>query len=141
MDDIKINDRYSARVYKYNGNFDGNYDYWINSIQERETMTPFNRSLFVGTEIGYIEEAINNRKLCGDGGFTKRCSRWFEDEYRISKALLTTSCTHATEMAVMFSEINKGDEVIMPSFTFVSTADAVVLGGQFLCLWTYVPIR
>ncbi|MCR5331023.1 MAG: dTDP-4-amino-4,6-dideoxygalactose transaminase [Lachnospiraceae bacterium] len=92
-------------------------------------MTPFNRPPYVGSEIGYIEEAIKNRKLCGDGGFTKRCNKWFEEHYEICRALLTTSCTHATEMAVMLSDINEGDEVIMPSFTFVSTADAVVLRG------------
>ncbi len=92
-------------------------------------MIPFNIPTFVGTEIGHIEEAIKNRKLSGDGEFTKRCNKWFEEQYGTCKALLTTSCTHATEMAVMLSDIGKGDEVIMPSFTFVSTADAVVLRG------------
>ena len=92
-------------------------------------MIPFNIPPYVGTEQKYIEEAILKRKLCGDGEFTKRCSNWFEVNFGINKTLLTTSCTHATEMAVMLSGIAAGDEVIMPSFTFVSTADAVVLRG------------
>lgn len=92
-------------------------------------MIPFNRPPYVGTEQKYIGEAIAKRKLCGDGQFTLKCSKWFEMVLETSKALLTTSCTHATEMAVMLSDIGKGDEVIMPSFTFVSTADAVVLRG------------
>lgn len=92
-------------------------------------MTPFNRPTSVGTEQKYIAEAIEKRKLCGDGEFTKRCSQWFEKKLLTCKALLTTSCTHATEMAVMLSDISIGDEVIMPSFTFVSTANAVVLRG------------
>lgn len=92
-------------------------------------MIPFNRPPYVGTEQKYIEEAINARKLCGDGSFTKKCNEWFEDNFHTTRALLTTSCTHATEMAVMLSGIGVGDEVIMPSFTFVSTADSVVLRG------------
>ncbi len=92
-------------------------------------MIPFNIPPYIGTEQKYIEEAILKRKLCGDGEFTKRCSNWFEVNFGINKTLLTTSCTHATEMAVMLSGIAAGDEVIMPSFTFVSTADAVVLRG------------
>lgn len=99
------------------------------TVLRSDIMIPFNRPTFVGTEIGHIKEAIKNRKLCGDGEFTKRCNKWFEEQYGTCKALLTTSCTHATEMAVMLSNIGKGDEVIMPSFTFVSTADAVVLRG------------
>lgn len=95
----------------------------------REQMIPFNRPPYVGTEQKYIEEAISLRKLCGDGQFTKKCSKWLERYLNIPKALLTTSCTHATEMAVLLAEISEGDEVIMPSFTFVSTADAVVLRG------------
>lgn len=89
----------------------------------------FNIPPRIGTELKYIEEAIASRKLCGDGEFTRRCSKWFEQFFEIPRALLTTSCTHATEMAVLLSEIGTGDEVIMPSFTFVSTADAVVLRG------------
>lgn len=92
-------------------------------------MISFNRPPHVGTEERYIAEAIANRKICGDGVFTKKCSEWLEARTKTVKALLTTSCTHATEMAALLSEIGPGDEVIMPSFTFVSTADAFVLRG------------
>ena len=92
-------------------------------------MITFNVPPFVGKEIDYIDEAIRLRKICGDGTFTKRCSAWLEDRLGASKSLLTTSCTHATEMAVMLSDIGPGDEVIMPSYTFVSTADSVALRG------------
>lgn len=92
-------------------------------------MIPFNKPTFVGTEKKYIDDAIEKSKLCGDGEFTRQCSAWFEKYYATSRALLTTSCTHATEMAVMLSGIDVGDEVIMPSYTFVSTANAVVLRG------------
>ncbi len=92
-------------------------------------MTPFNIPTLCGTEEKYIHEAISLHRLCGDGDFTKRCNRWLEEKLNIEKALLTTSCTHAIEMAVMLVDVKEGDEVIMPSFTFVSTADAVVLRG------------
>lgn len=92
-------------------------------------MIPFNRPAVIGLEKKYIDEALENRKICGDGAFTKKCNEWIEKRLNAEKALLTTSCTHATEMAVLLSNINEGDEVIMPSFTFVSTADAVVLRG------------
>lgn len=92
-------------------------------------MIPFNRPVFIGRELNYIKDAVERRKICGDGEYTKRCNTWFEKEMGISKALLTTSCTHATEMAVLLSDISEGDEVIMPSYTFVSTADAVVVHG------------
>ena len=92
-------------------------------------MIPFNVPPFVGKELEYIQDAIKDRKICGDGKYTKKCSQWLEEKTGTAKALLTTSCTHATEMAVMLSDIKPGDEVILPSFTFVSTADAVVLRG------------
>ncbi len=93
-------------------------------------MIDFNVPPYVGTEIRYVEEAvIKHHKLCGDGPFTHRCSEWLEQRLHTPKALLTTSCTHATEMAALLSEIKEGDEVIMPSYTFVSTADAFVLRG------------
>lgn len=92
-------------------------------------MINFNVPPYVGTEMKYIEEAIKNHKICGDGEFTKRCTGWIEEKTGTSKALLTTSCTHATEMAALLSNIAPGDEVIMPSYTFVSTADAFVLRG------------
>lgn len=92
-------------------------------------MISFNVPPVVGTEVDYIKEAIASHKICGDGEFTKRCSKWLESKTGTSKALLTTSCTHATEMASLLCDIQPGDEVIMPSYTFVSTADAFVLRG------------
>ena len=92
-------------------------------------MIHFNVPPVVGTEKDYIAQAIENHKICGDGPFTKKCNTWFEENTNTSKALLTTSCTHATEMAALLSNIEPGDEVIMPSYTFVSTADAFVLRG------------
>ena len=92
-------------------------------------MISFNVPPFTGKEVQYIEEAVRNRKLCGDGPFTKRCNLWLEETTGAAKALLTTSCTHATEMAAMLCDVGPGDEVIMPSYTFVSTADAFVLRG------------
>ena len=92
-------------------------------------MINFNVPPFVGDEIRYIQEAILNNKICGDGSFTKKCNEWFENKTGANKVLLTTSCTHATEMAAMLCDIKEGDEVIMPSYTFVSTADAFVLRG------------
>lgn len=92
-------------------------------------MINFNIPPFVGKEIDYINEAVKSKKICGDGMFTKKCSEWLEKETGTSKALLTTSCTHATEMTALLCGIAPGDEVIMPSYTFVSTADAFVLRG------------
>ena len=92
-------------------------------------MISFNVPPVVGNEIKYIKEAIENKKICGDGVFTKKCSAWLEQKTGTAKALLTTSCTHATEMAAILTDIQPGDEVIMPSYTFVSTADAFVLRG------------
>lgn len=92
-------------------------------------MISFNIPPFVGDEMVYVEEAIKAKKISGDGRFTKRCSTWLENYTGAAKALLTTSCTHATEMAAMLANIQLGDEVIMPSYTFVSTADAFVLRG------------
>ncbi len=90
---------------------------------------PFNVPPFTGKEKEYISEAIDLRKISGDGSFTKKCTKWFEDRLKDRRVLLTTSCTHATEMAALLSGIKPGDEVIMPSYTFVSTADAFVLRG------------
>ena len=77
----------------------------------------------------YMAQAIKNHKISGDGAFTALCSRWIEEHTGTAKVLLTTSCTHATEMAALLADIQPGDEVIMPSYTFVSTADAFVLRG------------
>ena len=93
-------------------------------------MIGFNVPPYIGTEMKYIEEAVaKNHKICGDGPFTKRCNEWLEKKTGTAKALLTTSCTHATEMAALLADIKEGDEIIMPSYTFVSTADAFVLRG------------
>lgn len=92
-------------------------------------MISFNVPPFIGTEEKYIHDAILKHKICGDGEYTKKCNKWLEDRTNTKKALLTTSCTHATEMAALLAGIKPGDEVIMPSYTFVSTADAFVLRG------------
>jgi dTDP-4-amino-4,6-dideoxygalactose transaminase len=99
----------------------------------------FNRPPFVGKETEYIKEAVEkNGMICGDGPFTKRCSAWLQEHFRSKEVLLTTSCTHALEMAAYLADIQPGDEVIMPSYTFVSTADAFVLRGA-ACV--FVDIR
>ena len=92
-------------------------------------MINFNVPPVVGTEEHYIAQAIAARKICGDGAFTKKCNAWIEEHTGTAKALLTTSCTHATEMAAILAGIREGDEIIMPSYTFVSTANAFVLRG------------
>ena len=101
-------------------------------------MIPFNRPPFLGVEIENIKEAINNQKICGDGAFTQKCHKWLEAKTGTSKALLTTSCTHSLEMAALLLDIKQGDEVIMPSYTFVSTADAFALRGAKI---VFVDIR
>ena len=101
-------------------------------------MIDFNVPPFLGTEPDYIAEAIRNKKICGDGPFTKKCHQWFEEKTGAAKALLTTSCTHSLEMAALLLDIKPGDEVILPSFTFCSTADAFVLRGATL---VFVDIR
>lgn len=99
----------------------------------------FNRPPFVGKETEYIKEAVEkNGMICGDGPFTKKCSEWMKDRFQTKNVLLTTSCTHALEMAAFLADIQPGDEVIMPSYTFVSTADAFVLRGA-TCV--FVDIR
>lgn len=90
---------------------------------------PFNRAFAVGTELDYIRQSIENNHTCGDGMFTKKCHALFEQVFGVSKALLTTSCTHALEMAALLLNIQPGDEVIVPSFTFVTTINAFVLRG------------
>jgi dTDP-4-amino-4,6-dideoxygalactose transaminase len=92
-------------------------------------MIPFNRPSFVGNEQAYIAEAIANGHISGDGPFTRRCHAFLEHELGVHKVLLTTSCTHALEMAALVLGIQPGDEVIIPSFTFVSTVNAFVLRG------------
>ncbi len=90
---------------------------------------PFNRPSLAGNEQAYVAEALASGQFSGDGVFTKKCHAFFEKELGVPKALLTTSCTHALEMAALLLDIKPGDEVIVPSFTFVSTANAFVLRG------------
>jgi dTDP-4-amino-4,6-dideoxygalactose transaminase len=90
---------------------------------------PFNRPYMTGRELAYIAQAHQNHKLAGDGPFTEKCSRWLAEHTGARKALLTHSCTAALDMAAILAGIGPGDEVIMPSFTFVSTANAFVLRG------------
>ncbi len=92
-------------------------------------MIPFNAPPVVGTELGYMQSAMESGKLCGDGGFTRRCQQWMEQRFGSERVLLTPSCTASLEMAALLLDIQAGDEVIMPSFTFVSTANAFVLRG------------
>ena len=92
-------------------------------------MIDFNRPPVVGTEQEYFAQALQNGKLCGDGPFTKMASKWFSDRFSVKYTYMTTSCTSALEMASWLCDLKPGDEVIMPSYTFVSTADAFVLRG------------
>ena len=102
-------------------------------------MIDFNRPALVGRELDYIKDAALVRgALCGDGAYSAKCSKWMKERYRTKHALLTTSCTHALEMAAYLCNIQPGDEVIMPSYTFVSTADAFVLRGARI---VFVDIR
>lgn len=95
------------------------------------TTIPFNQPFAVGKEFEYIRQAIKNVHTCGDGPFTKKCHTLLEQTLGVSKALLTTSCTHALEMAALLLNLQPGDEVIFPSFTFVSTVNAFVLRGVY----------
>lgn len=101
-------------------------------------MIPFNIPPCTGKEETAISGAIKSRKICGDGQYTKKCNAWLENRTGSKKALLTTSCTHALEMAAILADIKPGDEVIMPSYTFVSTADAFVMRGAKI---VFVDIR
>lgn len=101
-------------------------------------MIDFNRPAIVGNELNYIKDAVSEGKLCGDGKYTRLCSEWMKKRFNVNQVFLTTSCTHALEMAAYLAEINPGDEVIMPSYTFVSTADAFVLRGARI---VFVDIR
>lgn len=92
-------------------------------------MINFNVPPYTGKEMDYIKQAVERQKICGDGEFTKKCNAWIEEKTGTKKCLLTTSCTHATELAALLADIKAGDEVIMPAYTFVSTADAFVLRG------------
>lgn len=101
-------------------------------------MISFNIPTKVDMCYEYIKQAIDNKKICGDGDFTRRCSLWMEEKFSIKKVLLTTSCTSALEMAAILCDVQPGDEVILPSYTFCSTADAFVQRGAKL---VFVDIR
>src|ERR1035437_6511060 len=92
-------------------------------------MIPFNKPYLTGNEIDYINEAVKSGKISGNGIFTKKCHSFFQEHFGFKKCLLTTSCTDALEMAAILCDIKPGDEVIVPSYTFVSTANAFVLRG------------
>ena len=92
-------------------------------------MINFNVPPYEEKAADYIRECVKNQKICGDGPYTRKCSEWIEERTKTAKCLLTTSCTHATELAALLSGIGPGDEAIMPAYTFVSTADAFVLRG------------
>lgn len=98
----------------------------------------FNVPPYIGKEQDYIEKAIKSHKICGDGEFTRKCNEWIEEKTGVSKALLTTACSTALDMAAILTEVGPGDEVILPSFTFVSTANAFVLRGATL---VFIDIR
>ena len=101
-------------------------------------MISFNVPPYIGKEQDYIMDAINAHKICGDGQFTKKCNKWIEDRMGVHKALLATSGSTALDMAAILTEVGPGDEVILPSYTFVSTANAFVLRGAQL---VFVDIR
>ena len=101
-------------------------------------MIPFNKPLFLGKELKYIQQAIAANHISGDGDYTKACTKWLKNQTKAEEVLLTTSCTHALEMVAILCEIKEGDEVIMPSFTFVSTANAFVLRGATI---VFIDIR
>ena len=92
-------------------------------------MIPFTKTSITDVEKKYIEEALTTSKICGDGKFTKKCTEWFYQNCKINHFLLTTSGTHSLELAAILAELKEGDEVLLPSYTFVSTADAVLLRG------------
>ncbi len=101
-------------------------------------MIPFNQPAIVGRELNYIRQSVKSGWIGGDGPFTKKCNRWFEEKFKAKKVLLTNSCTAALEMAAILCDIQPGDEIILPSFTFVSTASAFVMRGAKL---VFVDIR
>lgn len=101
-------------------------------------MIDFNIAPFTGNEIEYMSQAVQNKKICGDGSFTKKCHNWIENRFHAQKVLLTTSGTTALEMAAILCDLHEGDEVILPSYTFSSTATSVVLTGAKL---VFVDIR
>jgi len=104
----------------------------------REKQIPFNMPSMVGNELKYIKQAVLSRKISGDGDFTKKCSRFIEDRYKAKKVLLTTSCSTALDISAILLDIKPGDEVVLPSFTFPSTANSFLIRGAIL---RFVDIR
>ena len=105
------------------------HQYIIYQMEKRISLIPFNIPPYIGPELDYVNTALRNRKLSGDGDFTLKCNIALVNLTGAKNALLTTSCTHALEIAALLCDIKPGDEVIMPSYTFVSTANAFVLRG------------
>lgn len=101
-------------------------------------MIPFNIPPYTGAELDYVKQAVDAHKICGDGQFTKKCNAWLEERFHAQKVLLTTSGTTALDMAALMCDLKPGDEVILPSFTFSSTATAFVLAGATL---VFVDVR
>ncbi|MDD3747422.1 MAG: aminotransferase class I/II-fold pyridoxal phosphate-dependent enzyme, partial [Anaerostipes sp.] len=101
-------------------------------------MIAFNVPPFIGKEFDYIKEAVQNHKICGDGPFTKKCNSWMEKRFEAIKVLFTTSGSTALDMAALLCDLKPGDEVILPSYTFSSTANSFVLAGATL---VFVDIR
>lgn len=108
------------------------------NVLDEKQMVDFNVPPVVGDELLYIKQAIDAHKICGDGEFTQKCSRWLEEKFRAQKVLLTTSGTAALDMALLLCDLHPGDEVILPSYTFSSTATAAVMAGARL---VFVDIR
>ena len=101
-------------------------------------MINFNEPIFIGKEFSYMKQAVDNKKLCGDGEFTKKCNYWMEHRFRAKKVMLTTSGSTALDMAAILCDLKPADEVILPSYTFSSTANSFVLAGAAL---VFVDIR
>lgn len=101
-------------------------------------MINFNKPPYIGEELDNIKQAVENLKICGDGPFTKKCNIWLEERFHAQKVLLTTSGTTALDMAMLLCDLKPGDEVILPSYTFSSTATSAVLAGAKL---VFVDIR
>lgn len=107
-------------------------------VEQEDNMISFNVPPLVGTEFEYVKDAIDSHKICGDGKYTKKCNEWMEKTFNAQKVLLTTSGSTALDMALLMCDLKPGDEVILPSYTFSSTANSAVLAGAKL---VFVDIR
>lgn len=101
----------------------------MNVHSGENNMIPFNRAIYLPHAFEYVEDVMKSSKIAGDGKYTKLCSEWMEEHFKARKVLMTTSCTAALEMSAILMDVKEGDEIIMPSYTFVSTANAFVLRG------------